>query len=503
MAILLAICWAKPSLATPGYPDSTFGHRGVVKLDLDHTNDVVSADVAGDDQRGFAVVTRSADEHSLLVRLTPSGLLDGSFGDGGVVALPGGPWNAVEFAAGGSIVVAGSRDGEFAIARYSSGGAPDPSLGDGSGQVTTHVQPLPSSSAYFRDYDEPREVFTDLAVEPDGSILAAGYMRLYREAGEEERSYMNAGTAVARFDPDGSLDEGFGEGGTLNTTSASGGRFSMVNKLVPLPGGALLLTGNNLRNLAVLELTAGGMLDPGFGHGGVVISKADTFNSGEGGAQLGDAKTVLVRADGRLVVVGRTTLLGLLPDGSHDPGFGKDGRVFTEDIYGVGINANDGALDSKGRILLAGDNGGISSVARFLPNGHLDRRFGGDGTAETNVTNGGREDSQTDEGADCAPRRARRGHGDRGLCLRRTAWGAGADRPGRRRRAPGLLPRQARDVPGHPRSRPHTRVRSDRGERGQRRDQEQRRSRLRRAGRRRGDRSARRHLRRCRRRPRP
>jgi uncharacterized delta-60 repeat protein len=395
--MLLAACCAEPSLAAPGYPDPTFGHRGVVKLDLDHTSDVVSADVAGDRQRGFAVVTRSADEHSLLVRLTSSGSLDGSFGDAGIVALPGGPWNAVEFAGGGAIVVAGSRDGEFAVARYSSGGAPDPSFGGG--QVTTQVRPLPSSSVYFRDYDEPREVFTDLAIEPDGSILATGYMRLYREASEEERSYVNAGTAVARFDPDGRLDTGFGEGGTLNTTAASGGRFLMVNKVVTLPGGKLLLAGNSQRNLAVLELTAGGMPDPGFGHSGIVISKADTFNSGEGFGQIGDAKTVLVRADGRLVVVGRTTLLGLLPDGSHDPNFGKDGRAFTEDVYGEGIKASDGALDGKGRILLTGDNGGISSVARFLPNGHPDRRFGGDGTAEINVTNGGREDSQTDEGA--------------------------------------------------------------------------------------------------------
>lgn len=371
----------------------------MVKLDLDHSSDVVYADVAGDRRRGFAVVTRSADEHSLLARLTPSGSLDGSFGDNGVIVLPGGPWNAVEFTASGGIVVAGSRNGDLAIARYSSSGTPDPSFGDGSGLVTTHVQPLPSSSAYFREYDEPSEVFTDLAVEPDGSLVAAGYVRLYRQVSEEERPYVNAGTTVARFDPNGHLDASFGEGGTLNTTAASGGRFLMVNKVVRLPGGKLLLAGNSQRNLAVLELTSSGALDPGFGHGGVVISKADTFNSGEGFGQVGDAKTVLVRADGRLVVVGRTTLLGLLPDGSHDPDFGKNGRVFTEDVYGVGINANDGALDSKGRILLAGDNAGPSSVARFLPNGRPDRRFGGDGTAETNVTNGGREGSEIDESA--------------------------------------------------------------------------------------------------------
>src|ERR1700710_477415 len=212
LALALVPCMAARAHASPGYPDPSFGHRGVVKLDLDHSSDVVSAGVAGDRRRGFAVVTSSADEHSLLVRLTPNGSLDGSFGDGGVIALPGGPWNAVELASDGAIVVAGSRDGDFAIARYSSDGAPDPRFGDGSGQVTTHVQPLPLSSAYFRDYDEPREVLTALAVEPDGSILAAGYMRLYREASGEERSYVNAGTAVARFGPDGTLDTSFGQG---------------------------------------------------------------------------------------------------------------------------------------------------------------------------------------------------------------------------------------------------------------------------------------------------
>jgi uncharacterized delta-60 repeat protein len=403
LALALAAGLASTASAAPGYPDPSFGRRGVVKLNLDRASDVVAADIAGDRQRGFAVVTRSADDHSLLIKLTPTGSVEGSFGNAGSVSLPGGPWNAVDVTADGMIVVAGSDNKDLALARFTPEGRPDPSFGTNSGEAIVHVQPLPPGDSYFQSLDDPSEIFVDAEVEPDGSVVAVGNMRLYEKevAGEEdeERSYILAGTVAARFRADGSLDSRFGEGGTMDPTSASGGRLVAVNQLTRQPDGKVLLAGNRTSDLVVARLTGAGALDPGFGHEGVVTSKADTFNSGEGFGQNGDAKAVLVRPDGRLVVVGSTTLLGLQPDGSRDRSFGAHGRAFTEDLYGNGINASSGALDSKGRILVAGDNGGGSTVGRLLPDGRRDRRFGGDGIAESNLTHGSSLEHETDEGA--------------------------------------------------------------------------------------------------------
>ncbi|HEV7399795.1 MAG TPA: hypothetical protein VGN84_05950 [Solirubrobacterales bacterium] len=400
LALALAAGLVSTAGAAPGYPDPSFGRRGVVKLDLDRASDIVAADIAGDRRRGFAVVTRSADDRSFLIRLTPAGSLDSSFGDSGSVSLPGGPWNAVDMAADGTIVIAGSENNDLAVARFIPDGHPDPSFGSG-GTTIVHALALPPSSSYFRDFDDPREAFADAEVEPDGSLLAVGNLRLYKKrvGEEEEHSYLDSGTVAARFRADGSLDPSFGEGGTTDPTVASGGRLKEVNRLTQQPDGKILLAGNMTSNLAVARLTAAGVLDPGFGRGGIVVSNADTFNSGEGSGQIGDAKVVLVRPDGRLVVVGRTTLLGLLPNGSRDQSFGAHGRAFTEDLYGNGINASSGALDDKGRILLAGDISRSSAVGRFLPDGRRDRRFGGDGLAQTGVTHGSSREHETDESA--------------------------------------------------------------------------------------------------------
>ena len=399
MSLLLIACIAQGSAAAPGYPDAGFGRRGVVRLDLEHAGDVIGADIAGDPRRGFVTVTRSSVDHSMLVRLQSDGSVDRGFGEAGVVSLPGGPWNAVGMGADGTIVLAGSVNDDLAVARYTADGQPDPSFGVG-GETIVHAPPRPSSDAYFRDFSESRETFVDVAVEPDGHINAIGNLRLYKqEVGEEERSYISAGTVAARFRADGALDAGFGQAGTMDPTSASAGRLVAVNRLAAQPDGKVLLAGNGSGDLAVARLDLDGTLDPGFGRGGVVVSKADTFHSGEGFGQAGDAKAVLVRPDGRLVVVGQSTLLGLRQDGSRDRSFGHKGRVFTEDLYGHGINAEAAALDGKGRILLAGNNAGSSLVARFRASGRRDRRFGGDGTAVTDVTRGNYEEHETDESA--------------------------------------------------------------------------------------------------------
>lgn len=397
LALALVAGAASSTQAAPGYPDQSFGRHGVVRLALEPTGDVVGADVAGDRRRGFAVVTRSAEDHSVLVRLEPDGSVDTGFGEAGAVSLPGGPWNAVAMAANGAIVVAGTKDGDLAVARYTPDGHLDSTFAGG--EATLQVQTLPIDP-YFKAFTDARETFVDVAIEPDGRILAVGNLRLYEEeVGEEERSYVGAGTVAARFRPDGNLDTSFGDGGSVNPTSTSGKRVITLNRLTLQPDGKVLLAGNSRGNLAVARLTGSGPLDPGFGSGGAIVSRADTFHSGEGFGHAGDATDVLVRPDGRLIVVGGKILLGLRPDGSRDQDFGNHGRVFTEDIYGKRVNPTASALDGKGRILIAGYSSYASSVARFLPDGQSDRRFGGDGMAVTDVTHGSYKDHETDESA--------------------------------------------------------------------------------------------------------
>jgi uncharacterized delta-60 repeat protein len=122
-----------------------------------------------------------------------------------------------------------------------------------------------------------------------------------------------------------------------------------------------------------------GDLDPGFGTGGIVISNLGTVS----GSSIED---IAVQADGKVVALERgygggvvPHLLRYLPDGTLDPSFSGDGIA----PIPSGIFPGDLALQPDGKILLSGGDATASfAVARFLPNGDLDQGFDGDsGTA--------------------------------------------------------------------------------------------------------------------------
>ncbi|MFN2508227.1 MAG: delta-60 repeat domain-containing protein, partial [Chthoniobacterales bacterium] len=113
----------------------------------------------------------------------------------------------------GKIVVAGAvvfsfGSSNFALIRYTSNGALDTSFGPNNNGIT------------FADFSEGGEdQARDLALQSDGKIVAAGY----------EGSFNNnsANFAVARFNPNGTLDSSFGSGGKVSTIfGAFDGDFS-------------------------------------------------------------------------------------------------------------------------------------------------------------------------------------------------------------------------------------------------------------------------------------
>lgn len=114
---------------------------------------------------------------------------------------------------------------------------------------------------------------------------------------------------------------------------------------------------------------------------------AQTFD----GYPLSYADAVALDDSGRMLVAGfgggplgsetAFLLARYLPNGALDRRFGSDGIVVT-DLEGEG-NAVDVATDSSGRIVLAGTSSESASASvtliRYLPNGTPDTSFGGDG----------------------------------------------------------------------------------------------------------------------------
>ncbi|MGC0329816.1 putative delta-60 repeat protein/putative repeat protein (TIGR01451 family) [Streptomyces sp. SAI-170] len=154
-----------------------------------------------------------------VVRYTADGSLDTGFdGDGKVVTGFGEADSAggVKVQPDGKIVLAGSSDFDFALARYASDGALDPGFG-GDGKVVTDFAggSLDGSS--------------DLALQSDGKIVAAGISQ--------------ADFAVARYNPDGSLDPAFSGDGKV-TTDVDNGFFDVANAVAIQSDGKIVASGN-------------------------------------------------------------------------------------------------------------------------------------------------------------------------------------------------------------------------------------------------------------------
>jgi uncharacterized delta-60 repeat protein len=209
-----------------GTLDPSFGAAGKVLTEFD-SRESVDGPVAVVVQSDGKIVAggSSADDRGdfpgpddfVLVRYTPQGRLDESFGQAGIALTDFGAQTSDEAWAlaiqrDGKIVAAGasSRDedapGDFALARYTLDGNIDPSFGSG-GTVLT---------GFGRDSWDGA---SGVALEADGRIVAAG---------ATERGAHGGDFALAAYEADGRLDRSFGKSGTV-VTDFAGARTRVVS----------------------------------------------------------------------------------------------------------------------------------------------------------------------------------------------------------------------------------------------------------------------------------
>ena len=107
------------------------------------------------------------------------------------------------------------------------------------------------------------------------------------------------------------------------------------------------------------------------------------------------ARAIAIDREGRIVAAGFVgiSILGgdvdmalarYLPDGRLDRRFDHDGKVVTG--FGHVDAANAVAIQDDGRIVVAGRTGDDVALARYLPDGRLDTSFGGDGKVSTDFS---------------------------------------------------------------------------------------------------------------------
>jgi uncharacterized delta-60 repeat protein len=239
--------------------------------------------------------------------------------------------------ADGRIVVAG----DAGLVRYTANGTLDPSFGAG-GQALT-------------------DFGTALALQADGRIVVAG---LAQDA--KNKSYF----ALARYNPDGTLDSSFGRAGKVLTDF---GPDAEAHAVALQPDGRIVVAGmrsDGMRaeGFALARYTANGALDPSFGSGGKVLTDFGVDAA---------ATALALQPDGRIVVAGITLVADI---DQYDLEYyalarytGDGGKVLTD--FGRSVLSEwPGrmlALQPDGRIVVAGWAG----LVRYTGNGALDPAF--------------------------------------------------------------------------------------------------------------------------------
>ena len=148
-----------------------------------------------------------------------------------------------------------------------------------------------------------------------------------------------------------------------------------ANALALRPDGKLVAAGASRVDLALARYKSNGSLDPSLGGDGRVVTSA-LFDF------LG-ARALALQPDGKLVVVGGGfnadfELARYNPDGSLDKSFGKGGKVNT--VLGDDDEANAVVLQPDGKLVAAGDS---FALARYNADGSLDTSFGTGGKVTT------------------------------------------------------------------------------------------------------------------------
>jgi uncharacterized delta-60 repeat protein len=197
------------------------------------------------------------------------------------------------------------------------------------------------------------------------------------------------------------LDPGFGAGGVVLTGGAQGGRWSAVHGFAD---GSFLAAGEVANDtLALTKRRADGTPDPAFGSGGLV-----TFGGGQGSVL---ARSVVVLADGRILVAATATaatpvivVARLSAAGVLDGTFGSGG-IATVTTSGGGVRLGHAAVQSDGKIVLAGTHPGTTDagiLARLTADGQPDTGFGSGG--QSRVLLGGAPTRLDDVAVDASDR---------------------------------------------------------------------------------------------------
>jgi uncharacterized delta-60 repeat protein len=337
-----------------GRLDRRFGSRGIFKSALPKAaGPFIATAVAPERRTGRLLVAGGYGQGSLLVlRLTPAGRLDRSFGRSGLARTPGGGIaQSLALQRNGGMLLGGSnanRNGRpMVVARFTRNGVLDRGFGSrGLAQVLFWNPDLAASAGVG-----------GLATTPGGEIVGFGHLDYIGSDG-------HGSAGVFRLSSNGRPAQDFGNGGHVEVafTNPGGGFaqwFPCAMRLVS--GGRIMVTGDGSTGTAgailSTRLTRQGMPDSSYGGGDAMVVTPGLRNFSD--TTCGATST----AAGALTVGVGSTLGQLQPDGTPNNRFARGG--LTRITRPRGANVNAVVRSGSRRVVLAGFAGNAVYVARY------------------------------------------------------------------------------------------------------------------------------------------
>ncbi|MGI8426663.1 MAG: Calx-beta domain-containing protein [Actinomycetota bacterium] len=366
--------------AGPNLAVARYSSQGILEENFDDDGKAVTPPPCGMNPRHKACFITSEDIHDAgvinAIAIQP--------GDGKVVGagvLSDGAWPSFS----------GQGDSNLMLIRYTSQGSVDPGFGD--------------DGLVLKKFDQFDDSMPEaVAVQPDGKIVVAG-------RANDRNDYYDSEPALVRYDANGALDKGFGDGGRVVTPES---RFipgfregAGYDDMVVQPDGKILAVGHtdltwDPDRVILARYNPDGSLDAGFNPcepgetacEGVIAFVGGKMNSVNGFATVdlqpqsdGQLKIIVgakaLKSVGRLpFFVSDTTTSGLAlirlnADGTLDESFGNGGISTNSAGTEMAGEVYDLAMQSDRKIVALS----TGSVARFEPNGAPDSSFNGSGVA--------------------------------------------------------------------------------------------------------------------------
>ncbi len=371
---LIAIPTAGAS-AAPGDLDPTFGDSGVAVVDLDGSEEAVAIAQRPDGRivlGGTQSGGAGVSPDGIVAQLgADSGKLDPAYGLGS-------GWTRIDRGAADSVTdLALQPDGRIVAVGNSAGNGFAARLLAAEGTLD------PSFGGGDGFAGLPlggNDTVKGLALQPDGRVVVAGYT---------ESGGTTDGIFARLLEPQGTFDDSFADIGVVSEDFGSPTLF--VNDVALQPDGRIVYTGS-ISIGGGFDIIVGRLLnpegdgDPSFG-GGTGRTVIDL-----GGSDF--AQSVAIQPDGRIVVAGGggnndVAVARLLPNGLPDPAFAGDGSTTVD--FGSEEFASGLVVQPDGKVLVVGitepgpTGRSDMAVARLLTNGTPDPGFGNGGRARVDL----------------------------------------------------------------------------------------------------------------------